>query len=761
MQDNSTKEKYDLNGNSTVVRTTDEIIICDYGVKTLCKARELAVSLVDNSDLLVNIWKFDGTLIKFNNYAQIKTGFREEDVLGGRWVNTILPESHVPGLNDMFSRMEKGYTPPATECKLYCKNGKELDILWSNYIMRDRNHKPTLAVSVGMDITELKDTTKKLATSYSDLHKIYSKLEKAQKQLEKQLKDQNDIKNALLISEERYKLAMEGSNDGIWDLDILNNREFFYSDKCAEMLGYTKEEIKALYKSWRELIHSEDYERFDKHLSDYLSRKIPIYDIEYRLRTKTGEYIWVLSRGKAIWDEDNNPLRMAGSNTNIQEKKIAQEAVYRLAYCDELTGLPNKALLWKELTEELKKAESKGLKSALLSMDIDDFKDINDIFGHNNGDELLKVVSRRLEKLTDSSVTIARSGGDEFLVLIKNAANESDVVKICNSIIDEFNSVIVIEDLKMHVSVSIGGAIYPEHGQDEYTLFKSADIAMYNAKAQSGNSFELYNNEMNDEIIEKLGLENGLKEALDNDEFCIYYQPQISIETSEVIGLEALIRWQHPVKGLISPFKFIPIAEESGLIIQIGEVVLRKACQQFVEWKKNNIEPKRIAVNISAKQFEQKNFVAVVKSIISNTGIDPKYLELEITESIAMKNLDYTINVINELKNLNIKVSLDDFGTGYSSLNYLMRLPINTLKIDKSFLDNIKLNSNEELIAKTIIALAKNMNLDVVAEGVETFDQLEFLRKQSCDIAQGYLFSRPVPENEVRELLLMKKIIAR
>lgn len=573
---------------------TKNIIKCNYGTPNLCNAREFSIDLVDNGELLVNIWNLDGTLMKFNKQAQRKTGYKEEEVLGREWINKILPETDVPGLDNMFQGMKKGETPPVTECQLYCKDGSSLNVIWSNFIMSDVEGRPNLGVSVGVDITELRETNNKLNCSYEEIH--------------------------------------------------------------------------------------------------------------------------------------------------------------RIAYCDEITGLPNKTMFWKTLSTLLNNESDNKQRIALLSMDIDDFKDINDNLGHDNGDKLLRIIAERINKLSSEDISIARWGGDEFVVLIKNVKDTKDITEICHDLIKEFKKPIVINDMNLYITVSIGGAIYPEDGQDEYTLFKSAEIAMYNAKEQIGNRFELFTSDMNLRIREKLQLENGIREALKNDEFSIHYQPQVNIATNKVVGVEALIRWYHPTKGYIPPLRFIPVAEETGLIIEVGELVLRKSCEQFVKWKEVGIDLGRIAVNISAKQFEQSNFVSVVKDIIEETKIDPRQLELEITESIAMKNLDYTIKVINELQKTHIKVSLDDFGTGYSSLNYLMRLPISTLKIDKSFIDNIKMNSNEELIAKTIIALAKNMNLSVVAEGVETDEQLKFLQEQNCDIAQGYLFSRPMPESDIKKI---------
>ncbi|MFL0245818.1 sensor domain-containing protein [Candidatus Clostridium stratigraminis] len=617
-----------IDSNLCNPKPTEVILSCDNGNELVCKARQFSIDLVDNGDLFVNIWKLDGTLIKFNNFAQMKTGFREEEVLGNRWVNTLLHQSDAVELLEMFDKVKKGYIPPSIECELYCKTGNALKIIWSNYIMKDKFNKPFLAVSVGMDVTELKETTNKLKISNSKLKNMNNKLELSHKQLERQL---------------------------------------------------------------------------------------------------------------------------------VEQKKI-KESIYRMAYYDELTGLLNRTMFLKELSLELTLAKKSGGKVALLFMDIDNFKNINDTLGHNNGDILLKVIGDNIGSLTNEDFIAARFGGDEFAILIKNIKSKEDIQNACTKVIKEFKRPINIKNREFNITISIGAAMYSDDIQDEYTLLKNADIAMYYSKEHGRNEFALYNNDMKLQVLEKLELENGLKNALKNNEFCIYYQPQIAIDKNEIVGVEALVRWVHPVKGIISPIKFIKVAEETDIIIQMGELVLLKACEQFTEWKRNGIELKRLAVNVSARQFEQSNFTAIIKKIIEETNMNGEYLELEITESIAMKNLDYTINVINELKKLNIKVSLDDFGTGYSSLNYLMRLPINTLKIDKSFIENIKLNSNKEIIAKTIITLARNMNLDVIAEGVETYEQLEFLKKNKCDIAQGYLFSEPIPEDNFIKMIKNKII---
>ncbi|MGM0883326.1 MAG: EAL domain-containing protein [Bacillota bacterium] len=428
-------------------------------------------------------------------------------------------------------------------------------------------------------------------------------------------------------------------------------------------------------------------------------------------------------------------------NSTKELKEKNAEIEYQ-AYHDFLTGLPNLRYLTNQFNEELQRSET----MAVIFVDLDRFKMINDMFGHTVGDFLLKSVANRIVEHTEENGTVARIGGDEFIVLIPNYNRELSASK-AQELLKVLAMPFVYMGNELFVTPSIGISLYPTDGDHADKLVKNSDIAMYRAKEQGRNTYQFYEPEMNDFIYKRAQLEQGLRKALELNEFTLLFQPQIDLNAGKIIGNEALIRWKHGVAGMISPADFIPLSEETGLIVPIGEWVLRKACEQNVAWQKAGFPPMRVSVNLSARQFQQMNLVENVTEILSETGLDPQYLELEITESIAMHNEEYVIAKLNALKTLGIRIAMDDFGTGYSSLGYLNKLPIDTLKIDKSFLGDIKEGLNSEICA-TIIAMARNMNLNVIAEGVETKEQLDFLFQHKCKEAQGYLFSKPVSADE-------------
>ncbi len=434
------------------------------------------------------------------------------------------------------------------------------------------------------------------------------------------------------------------------------------------------------------------------------------------------------------------------SYTEELEQKNA-EIEYQANH-DFLTGLPNVRSFNRSFNRELAFSEINKQPITVMFLDLDRFKLINDMFGHSIGDYLLKAVAGRiLENMAERDV-VSRVGGDEFVLLFTNCNAEFAGQK-AQKILEELSEPFIFEGNELFVTPSIGISFYPEDGQDAETLVKNADIAMYRAKEQGRNNFQFFTPEMNQSILKRVQMEKGLRKALEYDELMLCYQPQIDLKTGNIVGSEALVRWKHPELGMISPADFIPIAEETGLIVQMGQWILRKACEQNMQWREKGHLPITVSVNLSARQFQQKNLVENVTQILKETGLDPKYLELEITESIAMHNEEYVITKLNELKSIGINIAMDDFGTGYSSLNYLKEFPIDTLKIDRSFISDIKGKESESAeICSTIIAMARNMKLKVIAEGVETAEQLDFLMKRNCDEAQGYLFSKPLTSEE-------------
>ncbi len=443
---------------------------------------------------------------------------------------------------------------------------------------------------------------------------------------------------------------------------------------------------------------------------------------------------------------DNNILRLF-------------DQLHRLSFYDYLTNLPNRRASSNQLDQLLKSA-GEDERIAVIYLDLDRFKNINDSLGHHIGDQLLQLVARRLSEIIASKGIVARLGGDEFTVILPNIQGLEEVKQVAESIALSFSDPLVVSDYDLFVTSSMGISIFPDNGQTVDALFMNADIAMYRAKEQGRNKYEFYNSTMNSSSIDKLKIETALQKALDNNELFLVYQPKNCIETNEINGMEALIRWLHPTMGIVAPGDFIPIAEETGLISPIGKWVLETACRQNKVWQEQGMPHMKVAVNISARQFQHDDFITTISTILEKSGLEPQWLELEITESTVMNYADETIRILKELDEMGIAVSIDDFGTGYSSLSYLKLFPIKSLKIDRSFIEDIEKNAGDLAIAKSIIALGRTLNFEVVAEGVENQQQLEILKRENCDTYQGYYFSPPVTAAKFEEMLLEAKVNA-
>ncbi len=425
-----------------------------------------------------------------------------------------------------------------------------------------------------------------------------------------------------------------------------------------------------------------------------------------------------------------------------------RQKIEHQAFHDALTGLPNRRLFENRLELALAQAERYGTIFATMFIDLDGFKHVNDTLGHEVGDELLLAVTKRLKERTRDSDTLARMGGDEFALIITNLRYKDDAIRVGQSYLALFQEIFEVAAHSLSVGASIGISLYPSDGQDLSSLLRHADSAMYQAKNAGKNSVCSFTQELADQAKERLDLENDLRKALEKNELELYYQPQICLQTGEQIGVEALLRWIHPDRGFISPIQFIPIAEETKLILPIGEWVLKEACRQTVAWQKKHGSSMQVAVNISAIQFDRFDFLNTVISALEETGLDPSYLELEVTETVLMQDVNIVIERLNELRSLGISIAIDDFGTGYSSLQYLQQLPLDKLKIDRSFINTIEANKGSALV-ETIVLLAKRFGLKILAEGIEDKEQLEFLESLGCDEAQGYYFSKPVPHTQV------------
>ena len=438
---------------------------------------------------------------------------------------------------------------------------------------------------------------------------------------------------------------------------------------------------------------------------------------------------------------------------DITDRKAAENRVEFLAYYDSLTGLPNRALLQDRLARAVAGARRREDRVALLFLDLDRFKNVNDSLGHSVGDLLLQEVAERLKRFGRDQDTVARLGGDEFVVVLNSIKDVPDAAAAADRLVKSMTAEFVIQDHPITVSCSLGISIFPEHGTDGETLIKNADAAMYCAKEKGRNNFQFFTADMNAQVVERMTLENSLRTSLDNKELFLMYQPQMDIATRRITGLEAVLRWQHPEFGLVPPDKFIRIAEYTGLIMPIGEWVLKTACSQARQWQNEGLPALSVAVNVSAVQFRQEDFCEVIRRVLYETGLEPRYLELELTESLLLANADVMLSVVEELNAMGLTLAIDDFGTGYSNFGYLKRFRVSKLKIDRVFIRDVAVNPDDAAITSAIISMAKSLNLKVIAEGVENEAQMSFLRAHRCDEIQGYYFSKPLAVDQVADKL--------
>jgi diguanylate cyclase (GGDEF)-like protein/PAS domain S-box-containing protein len=564
-------------------------------------------------------------------------------------------------------------------------------------------------------------------------------------------------RKALEDSEQRYALAVAGANDGLWDWDLKGNTIYFGA-RWKAMLGFAESEIGASPDEWMKRIHPEDREGLKASIAAHLAGRSAHLEAEYRMLHKEKAYRWMLSRGLAVRDAQGKATRLAGSQTDITDRKRAEEELSRQAFYDTLTDLPNRALFIDRLTQAVKRAKRrKDTRFAVLFLDLDRFKDVNDSLGHAIGDELLKAIGKRLEASVRPGDTVARLGGDEFTILLDDLKEPDHAVEVAERIQAELKQPFVLSGQEIFTSVSIG--IAPGTVSDEpEDLLRDSDTAMYRAKERGKACYEVFDTTMHSRAVARLKLETDLRKAIERQEFRVFYQPIVSVRSREIVGFEALARWQHPSDGLVPPANFIPLAEETGLIIAMDLWVMRQACVQTKSWQGRWPELS-INVNLSSKHFSQPGLVKSVEDVLDDTGLEPGRLRLEITESVILEDVPRIADVLGRLKELGVRLYLDDFGTGYSSLSYLHRFPIDAVKIDRSFVGQLgkkgEKGEKAELVS-TITALAANLNMGVVAEGVETEEQLERLRALRCERVQGYFFSKPV-DAAAAEILLTRQ----
>ncbi|MDO8704118.1 MAG: EAL domain-containing protein [Sulfuricaulis sp.] len=552
---------------------------------------------------------------------------------------------------------------------------------------------------------------------------------------------------AIEESHQRFALVVTGSNDGIWDWDIVRD-ETYFSPRWKEMLGFKEAdpEFRNRISDWFERIHPEDYKKVRDELDTYLREGNAAFVLEHRLQKKMSEYIWVLMRGKVSRNSEGKAIRLTGSLSDITERKLQEFTIQHQAMHDAMTNLPNRIVLQDRLGDAIRQAKSKQEPLAVLMMDLDRFKEVNDTLGHHVGDLVLQEVARRLQRLVRQSDTVARFGGDEFAMVLPGV-DASKAVSIVTKILQAMEPSVSIDEYNLHIETSIGIALYPQHGEDPTNLIKCADIAMYAAK-HSNDAYSIYDVAHDQNSAHRLSLTADLRHAIDAQELILHYQPKIDLRSGRVVGVEALVRWQHPALGLLFPDAFIPLAERCGLIHPLTFCVLKAAIQQHHQWKQIGLEL-AIAINLSTRTLQDLNFPAQVAESIQSLGMDPSYLEFEITESAIMADPVRALKVLTQLSEMGIQMSIDDFGTGYSSLAYLQKLPVHAVKIDKSFVIDMTTNPNNIVIIRSTLDLGHNLGLKVIAEGVEDHGACDKLRSFGCDMAQGYYFSRPVPAEQI------------
>jgi diguanylate cyclase (GGDEF)-like protein/PAS domain S-box-containing protein len=544
-------------------------------------------------------------------------------------------------------------------------------------------------------------------------------------------------------AKERLDLALASSSLALWDWDLKQSRVYF-NENWSQILGDAPRESTFTSDQVLEQTHADDREVVRAAIGNAVKGVSEEFDCEYRVIHAGGEWIWVHSRGKVTQrDPAGQALRMTGTSTNITKRKRAEERAEYLATRDALTGLPNRVLLHDRLELGVANAARHGTGFAFMFIDLDRFKTINDSLGHHVGDELLKGVAGRLTACVRATDTVARLGGDEFAVILENLRGDDDegAQSVADKMIAAMASPMIVEGQALNTSCSIGISLYPADGRDSGTLMKNADVAMYFAKEKGRNNYQFFSQNMNARAQERLSVENYLRLALKRHELVMHYQPRMKVATGELVGVEALVRWQHPRRGLLPPAKFIDVAEDSGLIVPIGEWVLQAACAQAAAWQARR-PGLRVSVNLSVGQvMDGDRFCRAVEAALREARLDPRLLELELTESHLIQDIEEKAALLNRLGDLGVGIAIDDFGTGYSSLSYLKKLPVDAIKIDGSFVRDIGKDANDEAIIQAILAMAHSLKLSVVAEGVETEAQLEALRALGCDEYQGFLES--------------------
>lgn len=692
--------------------------------KKLSESEKRLRDLFDNANDLIHSATVDGEILFVNRAWRETLGYSINEVAEMNIFDVIHPDYH-ESCAAFFGNSSPSSPSSAIETAFVTRDGRRIE-LEGNVSFQFKDGRPVASRGIFRDITDRKQAEK-------------------------------------AVEEERRFL--QSVIDGVEDpLYVIGNdyRVLLMNQVAHEKLHDEASQQRNL--TCHQASHNCD------HPCSGAEHPCPLQQVKETGRSVTVVHTHIMKDGEErILELAASPLkgpdgRMRGiieSSRDVTEKHKAEIALHEnekrlnfLAHHDPLTRLANRVLFNERLAQALAKAKRSGQQVALLFLDLDRFKNINDSLGHAFGDQVLKTVAERLDRQVRSTDTVARLGGDEFLIIAENVAGAQDAANLAQKILDLFGSPVEVQTQELAVTASIGVSMFPSDGQDSEELLKCSDVAMYGSKKSGGNSFQFYSPNMNAHTHELLMLERDIARAVKEDQFAMYYQPQLDLKTGRMVGIEALVRWQHPEKGLLNPLDFIPLAEETGLIIALGKWILQASCRQLRQWQDAGYNPGRMCVNISGRQFRHGTLIGLVDDVLANTGIDAAELELEITESVIMEDVEETFATFAALQERGISLAIDDFGTGYSSLNYLKRFPISKFKIDRSFIQDITRDTNDAAIARTVVALAKSLNVAVIAEGIETEEQLRLLEEMGCRQGQGYLFSKPLPADEMERFLL-------
>jgi diguanylate cyclase (GGDEF)-like protein/PAS domain S-box-containing protein len=671
---------------------------------SLQESKETIEALLNATTDLVFLVDKDGTLLALNQHCAEKFGMPREALLGKR-VSDVVPSHAVPRTKRLFQGVIRAKKSVRFEERIGNR-------IWhhSCYPVPDADGTIASIAVFSRDVTRRK------------------------------------------LAEQRLKLAgkiLVSSNEAILVTDVHGDITEV-NDAFCKITGYSREEV--IGKNPRIMQSGRHPPEFFKEMWNVILETGQWHG-EIWDRRKNGELFPKLLSISAVRSKQNRVTHYVGIFSDITKIKQTEQRLQYLAQYDPLTRLPNRLLFRDRLQQALLEASRNKSVVALMLLDLDRFKDINDTLGHKAGDEVLFSVAKRLTLCMRKSDTVARLGGDEFTIILPDVSDTMALVAIARKVIQSLAEPFHLPGREVFLTASMGISIYPADGLEADRLLQNADMALYHGKELGKNTFQFFSEQMNEQVLARSQLEQDLRRAVERKEFAVYYQPKLAVRTGELTGVEALIRWQHPVRGLVGPDEFVSLAEDTGLIVPIGEWMLRTTCQQNKTWQDMGLPPIRVAVNVSARQLLREDLVAAVMKILEETGLEPTYLELELTETLAMKDAETTVRVFTALKGMGIHITIDDFGTGHSSLAYLKRLPIDILKVDKSFVQDIKPDTDDEAIVKAIIAVAHSLKLKVIAEGVETKEQLEFLQLHDCDEWQGYFFSCPQPADALTELL--------